>query len=1538
MSWGSIVTRLTFECGYTNVLPNQCELTPKCSVSLNSALREGPTTGRIPYRDSKLTRLLQESLGGRCKTVIIATVSPSVMAVDETISTLMYAQAAHGIQNKPVATSYLKLGEGKARLETAGASGSGGSNVQDWNQMECRLQYMQAELEEAQSALSRKHMQQQVIIDRAEAAEKDRDTLTEQLVDTKEELDQSFSRNGALLAHLKLTREDVTRVQHLVEARKDTEGTLTMEASDVLAALSRCVTDGENFHILLVQQAEAEVQRRAKSQEFHASSASMLKSLGAELHKYSAEVSVHLKAVVKQSKDVETTSAAQLDAVMQAVVDMEESALLHTGEAREVMAQGVATTAQQLESIKNASATNGEQLSGTVVKCQTAVTERMALLQKQVENSEEALAKWSADASSKLEETSTQLSSMLQDHGVTTESDKTTARAHLLETGDILSQQKASLEAMAADLMEQRELQQEMSDALNSMSDMCVKTSSVHMEGARSHAQVLVEALDAQQTGQLDAAIVKTLEKARSMAVDNAKSLDEQGAAQKVSLARALSQQTTGTINEVHSGSIEKMRELVETSCADHDSQLTAQREQLEGARDEQRSGNAQVMHSTAIDELRATIADKMDVERAMLTEQKTGLTKAADDLEAEKENEATLIETLQAESKQLREIVEQQKTVLEQQAQNLEAQKKNLAASLAAQEKGRKLMVKTIKQGLEATIAAEKRIREEAEQASLERVAADKKMRQEAEQVALAKVAAEKTMRQEAEEAALARAETDKKMREEAEEAALARAEAEKIIREEAELASLARVAAELKMREEAELAALARAEADKNMRVMAEEAALARADAEKQIREEAELASLQRVAADEKMREEAEEAALARAEADKNMRQEAEEAALARAEADQKMRDKMEAAAKERQAVAVATLEQMLLDQVSKLAAKMDKDVTSLVGINEQITEENSNVHAQASEIDRCTLQLQEQASEQVRAWGVAAASVQANVRDMLAVNGGLADEVEGVSQTVVEASSALETQTAAWGESNKVVEEALVESIAKNEKTASDVVVMQAAVDESATMLQAETDQWRDSNHDVIEKLNGIVVENEIISAAVASGAAAVDSVKVDAVKQVKTWGDTDRICQVSMQTAIDDTKTLADTMQANQDELHEKQSSASAQLGALATMAQGSQKTVEEHTVQNNALQSKTGDLTTHVDKAAAGAAARIAAIEGMHSSALAEVMSSVADMMAPRLDFLAIFSQDGQLVLNDMGAAVEKTGELVAAQQSSLDAARSEAVASCETNKQGHLELLARLDSGAASQREKAAASSEQTKTAMAVGPVSSTAEADALAAELSSLEKVHGEGASQLDGCVKTYCTEVAQMQEAVEMAPALGSFDTSVTFSSTPSDEFVLADFEPVVDMSDISSPEQQVMPASVSVADTMSRPDAVADLETEVALCGDEEHEAETEEVDVQEEHSMEDESTPTETLAANNTTENEENIAPEAQRPQTAPAVVEKTEKKRQRMETPKKSAGRQASSGTTKPAAKMAANGSSRLTAPKSRASLREINNL
>ncbi|GAA5995740.1 uncharacterized protein JCM10292_004718 [Rhodotorula paludigena] len=53
----------------------------------------------IAYRESKLTRLLQDSLGGRTKTTIIATISP--VSYEETASTLTYAHQAKSIQNRP---------------------------------------------------------------------------------------------------------------------------------------------------------------------------------------------------------------------------------------------------------------------------------------------------------------------------------------------------------------------------------------------------------------------------------------------------------------------------------------------------------------------------------------------------------------------------------------------------------------------------------------------------------------------------------------------------------------------------------------------------------------------------------------------------------------------------------------------------------------------------------------------------------------------------------------------------------------------------------------------------------------------------------------------------------------------------------------------------------------------------------------------------------------------------------------------------------------------------------------------------------------------------------------------------------------------------------------------------------------------------------------------------------------------------------------------------------------------------------------------
>lgn len=68
---------------------------------INALCQSGGQKGRhIPYRNSKLTRLLKFSLGGNCKTVMIVCVSPSSAHYDETYNTLKYANQAKNIRTK----------------------------------------------------------------------------------------------------------------------------------------------------------------------------------------------------------------------------------------------------------------------------------------------------------------------------------------------------------------------------------------------------------------------------------------------------------------------------------------------------------------------------------------------------------------------------------------------------------------------------------------------------------------------------------------------------------------------------------------------------------------------------------------------------------------------------------------------------------------------------------------------------------------------------------------------------------------------------------------------------------------------------------------------------------------------------------------------------------------------------------------------------------------------------------------------------------------------------------------------------------------------------------------------------------------------------------------------------------------------------------------------------------------------------------------------------------------------------------------------
>ncbi|XP_057986870.1 kinesin-like protein KIN-4A isoform X2 [Hevea brasiliensis] len=109
----------------------------------------------VPYRDSKLTRLLQvchtqDSLGGNSKTVMIACISPADINAEETLNTLKYANRARNIQNKPVvnrdptSSEMLRMRQQLEYLQAELCARGGGSSSNEVQVLKERIAWLEA--------------------------------------------------------------------------------------------------------------------------------------------------------------------------------------------------------------------------------------------------------------------------------------------------------------------------------------------------------------------------------------------------------------------------------------------------------------------------------------------------------------------------------------------------------------------------------------------------------------------------------------------------------------------------------------------------------------------------------------------------------------------------------------------------------------------------------------------------------------------------------------------------------------------------------------------------------------------------------------------------------------------------------------------------------------------------------------------------------------------------------------------------------------------------------------------------------------------------------------------------------------------------------------------------------------------------------------------------------------------------------------------------------------------------------------------------
>jgi len=279
--------------------------------------KSGSSSVRIPYRDSKLTRILQESLGGRCKTCLIATISPSVTAIDESMSTLNYAQAANGIINKPITTSLMSVGGFDNKSPTGGANGNGnnggGQSVEHWHEMECRLEYMQSQVDESQQALARKHIQHQEFIERAEKAE-----LAQQIAERNHQQalhdnEQLEMKVNTITQKLVVTENTLDETKLILDATQNTEICLTSEATVLIDAMKRSISDGDRFYQDLLKKRQDDVNRKVATKDYHTKQMDLLNDLLIHLKSISKFQMDHRINLEKTSTDYNTNQIELLD-------------------------------------------------------------------------------------------------------------------------------------------------------------------------------------------------------------------------------------------------------------------------------------------------------------------------------------------------------------------------------------------------------------------------------------------------------------------------------------------------------------------------------------------------------------------------------------------------------------------------------------------------------------------------------------------------------------------------------------------------------------------------------------------------------------------------------------------------------------------------------------------------------------------------------------------------------------------------------------------------------------------------------------------------------------------------------------------------------------------------------------------------------------------------------------------------------------------------------------------------------------------------
>ncbi|XP_008559654.1 kinesin-like protein Klp61F [Microplitis demolitor] len=251
----------------------------------------------IPYRESKLTRLLQDSLGGRTKTSIIATISPSSLNLEETLSTLDYAHRAKNITNRPeinqklTKTTLIKeyteeIERLKRDLYATRERNGVYLSEEDYKQLLANCDFQGKEIEEKIQLIK---------------------ALQEELENKNKLFEQTSEQLKETCHQVRVIKQDRDEQKHLVENLENITETLSNQASTLLEVANTATDHTQRLHDKIARKNYVENENEHLRISFASKIDESFKQLVSDVNKYSTEL-------ISDSKSIEQFVCQRTDA------------------------------------------------------------------------------------------------------------------------------------------------------------------------------------------------------------------------------------------------------------------------------------------------------------------------------------------------------------------------------------------------------------------------------------------------------------------------------------------------------------------------------------------------------------------------------------------------------------------------------------------------------------------------------------------------------------------------------------------------------------------------------------------------------------------------------------------------------------------------------------------------------------------------------------------------------------------------------------------------------------------------------------------------------------------------------------------------------------------------------------------------------------------------------------------------------------------------------------------------------------------------